>query len=124
MPKSIPSVGDTNWGSPLNEHLAQLSDPSTGGINIWDDINSRPWTDGDNTRGDFDGYTGVNKSTGRIERWDSTNEEWEVIGEKITTPYLNGIGTVSAATNTTTNELEIYGDASADFSNIEEGKQF
>ena len=31
--KSIPSVGQSEWGAPLNEHLAQLNDPVTGGLN-------------------------------------------------------------------------------------------
>lgn len=31
--KTIPTVGDQNWGSPLNAHLAQLSDPNLGGFN-------------------------------------------------------------------------------------------
>lgn len=35
MPKSIPSIGDANWGIPINEHLSQLHNPSTGGINIF-----------------------------------------------------------------------------------------
>jgi hypothetical protein len=33
MPKSIPTIGSASWGQPLNDHLAQLNNPSTGGIN-------------------------------------------------------------------------------------------
>jgi hypothetical protein len=31
--KSVPAQGTSNWGTPLNQHLAQLNNPTTGGIN-------------------------------------------------------------------------------------------
>ena len=34
MPKKgIPTTGQQNWGNVLNNHLAQMFDPTTGGIN-------------------------------------------------------------------------------------------
>jgi hypothetical protein len=42
MPKSIPQLGDTNWGTPLNAHLAQLQNPTSGGINTFEQFSQRP----------------------------------------------------------------------------------
>lgn len=119
MPKSVPSVNQQNWGGPLNEHLAQLINPVNGGINVWNDSGARPWNNGDGSRGDFVGYTGLNRSNGRLERWDGS--KWEVVGEKISTPYVDGSGTAYAAYDES-GDLFIYGDGGADFSDIEVGQ--
>ena len=95
MPKSIPSVGDANWGQPLNDHLAQLNDPSTGGINIWDDAASRPWGDGDTTRNDLVGKTGYNRETGSFERWEvSPSPRWVALQKAVSPSAYRGPGQI------------------------------
>lgn len=119
MPKSVPSVGQENWGQPLNDHLAQTLSPVNGGINIWNNANQRPWPNGDTTKAEEAGRTGINRANGRLERWNASENKWEVIGERITTPYVDGVGTVSAQINLVNNAYEIYGDPNADFTGIE-----
>ncbi len=69
MPKNRPTIGQTNWGTPLNDHINQLS-PNGGGINF---SGSAPTglvaTD--------DGYTYVNTTTREIQRWNGTG--WDVL---------------------------------------------
>lgn len=79
MPKSIPSVGDPDWGTPLNEHLGQLMNPTTGGFNRWFGAANRPWADGDTSHSDEENYTGFNELTGIFERWDVANNLWVVM---------------------------------------------
>ncbi len=69
MPKNRPTIGQTNWGTPLNDHINQLS-PNGGGINF----SATPVTglgSGD------DGYTYVNTTTREIQRWNGTG--WDVL---------------------------------------------
>jgi hypothetical protein len=73
MPKPIPTLGLTNWGQPLNEHLAQLNNPITGGINTFDTFSQRPTT----LTAVDKGYTTINKATGGIHQWDGI--VWKVI---------------------------------------------
>jgi hypothetical protein len=40
--KSIPQLGDPNWGTPLNAHLSQLQNPTNGGINTFEQFSQRP----------------------------------------------------------------------------------
>jgi hypothetical protein len=70
MPKSIPTLSQQNWGQPLNDHLSQLNDPTTGGINKWTTA-SRPASLTTNDAG----KTGINVGTGEFERW--TGSGWE-----------------------------------------------
>jgi hypothetical protein len=65
--KSIPTLGDPNWGIPLNNHLSQLQNPSTGSINTWLNITARPTLTIDDQ-----GKTGVNLDTGYVEQWTGT----------------------------------------------------
>jgi hypothetical protein len=75
MPKSIPTLGSANWGQPLNDHLAQLNDPTNGGINKWTTA-TRPTSLTTNDTG----KTGINTGTGDTERW--TGSAWEVLTEQ------------------------------------------
>jgi parallel beta-helix repeat protein len=75
MPKPIPTLGLTNWGQPLNEHLAQLNNPITGGINTFDTFSQRPTTLTAVDKGKTYLYT----QTGNIHQWTGTN--WKVLNE-------------------------------------------
>jgi hypothetical protein len=75
MPKSIPTLSQQNWGQPLNDHLSQLNDPTTGGINKWTTA-SRPASLTTNDAG----KTGINTDTGDTERW--TGSAWELLTEQ------------------------------------------
>jgi Pectate lyase superfamily protein len=66
--KSIPAMGDPNWGIPLNAHLSQLQNPTNGGINTWLNTAARPTLTVDDQ-----GKTGVNLDTGYIEQWTGTS---------------------------------------------------
>jgi hypothetical protein len=74
MPKSIPTLSQQNWGQPLNDHLSQLNDPTSGGINKWTTA-SRPASLTTNDAG----KTGINTDTGDTERW--TGSTWEYLNE-------------------------------------------
>jgi hypothetical protein len=73
MPKPIPTLGLTNWGQPLNEHLAQLNNPITGGINTFDTFSQRPTT----LTAVDNGKTYLYTQTGNIHQW--TGTAWEVL---------------------------------------------
>jgi hypothetical protein len=75
MPKPIPTLGLTNWGQPLNEHLAQLNNPITGGINTFDTFSQRPTT----LTAVDNGKTYLYTQTGNIHQWTGTN--WKVLNE-------------------------------------------
>ena len=70
MAKPIPTTGQTDWGAPLNAHLAQLNEASTGGVNFA----AEPPTG--LTSAD-EGYTYVNTTTREIQRW--SGSEFEVL---------------------------------------------
>jgi hypothetical protein len=75
--KSIPSIGDSNWGTPLNAHLAQLQNPTTGGINTFEQFSSRPT----NLTVDDTGKTYLYTQTGNLHQWTGTT--WKVLNESV-----------------------------------------
>ncbi len=72
--RRIPTIGqdDGIWGQVLNDHLKQVSNPTTGGINLSTDSTNRPTT----LTLDDEGYSLVNASTGNFHRWNGSN--WDV----------------------------------------------
>ena len=86
----MPKIGDTNWGSALNQHLAQLNSLEKGGIQTWAST-TRPTkklvvsTSGNTRTGANldaadEGLTGINTSTNTLERWDGTKWVSMLIG--------------------------------------------
>jgi Pectate lyase superfamily protein len=73
MPKSIPTIGDPNWGIPLNAHLAQLQNPTNGGINSFEQFSGRPT----NLTPDDAGKTYIYTQTGNLHQWTGTT--WKVL---------------------------------------------
>lgn len=101
MPKSIPTIGQQNWGETLNAHLAQLINPLTGGLNSGDTA-SRPNSVLTADRAEMAGYTYFDTTTKELLKWSGTN--WEVMmkdsgGIAITqpngTPVLNNVRNIS-----------------------------
>ena len=68
MPKSIPQLGDANWGTPLNAHLSQLQNPTNGGINTFEQFSQRPT----NLTTDDAGKTYLYTQTGNLHQWTGT----------------------------------------------------
>jgi hypothetical protein len=93
MPKPIPTIGQPNWGTPLNDHLRQLNDPTNGGINSINSIASRPNT---LTAADS-GFSAINRATGNIHKWSGTS--WEVQN----TSVINVLDYGAIADNSTNN---------------------
>jgi hypothetical protein len=79
MPKSLPQLGDSNWGTPLNNHLAQLQNPTTGGVNSFDIFSDRPLAS--TLTNDDKGKTYLYTQTGNIHQWTGTT--WKVLNESI-----------------------------------------
>jgi Pectate lyase superfamily protein len=77
MPKSIPTIGDSNWGTPLNAHLSQLQNPTTGGINTFEQFSQRPTT----LTEDDVGKTYLYTQTGNLHQWTGTT--WKVLNESV-----------------------------------------
>jgi Pectate lyase superfamily protein len=77
MPKSIPTIGDSNWGVTLNNHLSQLQSSTTGGINTFEQFSSRPT----NLTADDAGKTYLYTQTGNIHQWTGTT--WKVLNESV-----------------------------------------
>jgi hypothetical protein len=77
MPKSIPQLGDSNWGTPLNAHLAQLQNPANGAINSFEQFSQRPT----NLTADDAGKTYLYTQTGNIHQWTGTT--WKVLNESV-----------------------------------------
>jgi hypothetical protein len=75
MPKSIPTLSQQNWGTPLNDHLSQLNDPTTGGINKFDTFSARPTNLTTNDTGKTYLYT----QTGNLHQW--TGSTWKVLNK-------------------------------------------
>jgi hypothetical protein len=75
--KSIPTVGDSNWGTPLNAHLAQLQNPTNGGINTFEQFSQRPT----NLTADDVGKTYLYTQTGNLHQW--TGTIWKVLNESV-----------------------------------------
>jgi hypothetical protein len=77
--KSIPTLGDSNWGTPLNNHLSQLLNPSTGGINLFDKFLDRPLASALTL--DDTGKTYLYTQTGNIHQWNGT--VWKILNESV-----------------------------------------
>jgi Pectate lyase superfamily protein len=77
MPKSIPAIGESNWGTPLNAHLAQLQNPINGGINTFEQFSQRPTT----LTADDIGKTCLYTQTGNLHQW--TGTAWKVLNESV-----------------------------------------
>jgi Pectate lyase superfamily protein len=75
--KSIPTLGDSNWGTPLNAHLGQLQNPTTGGINSFEQFSGRPTT---LTAEDI-GKTYIYTQTGNLHQWNGNT--WKVLNESV-----------------------------------------
>jgi Pectate lyase superfamily protein len=75
--KQIPQLGDSNWGTPLNAHLAQLQNPTNGGINSFEQFSQRPT----NLTADDVGKTYLYTQTGNLHQWTGTN--WKVLNESV-----------------------------------------
>jgi Pectate lyase superfamily protein len=75
--KSIPTIGDSNWGTPLNAHLSQLQNPATGGINTFEQFSGRPT----NLTADDVGKTYLYTQTGNLHQW--TGTIWKVLNESV-----------------------------------------
>jgi hypothetical protein len=77
MPKSIPTLSQQNWGQPLNDHLSQLNDPTSGGINKFDTFSARPTNLTTNDAGKTYLYT----QTGNIHQWDGST--WQILNKSV-----------------------------------------
>jgi Pectate lyase superfamily protein len=75
--KSIPTIGDPNWGTPLNAHLSQLQNPTNGGINTFEQFSGRPTT----LTLDDAGKTYIYTQTGNLHQW--TGNSWKVLNESV-----------------------------------------
>jgi Pectate lyase superfamily protein len=75
--KSIPTIGDPNWGTPLNAHLSQLQNPTNGGINTFEQFSGRPT----NLTADDKGKTYLYTQTGNLHQW--TGTIWKVLNESV-----------------------------------------
>jgi Pectate lyase superfamily protein len=64
-------------GTPLNAHLAQLQNPTNGGINSFDQFSQRPTT----LTADDVGKTYLYTQTGNIHQW--TGTAWKVLNESV-----------------------------------------
>jgi Pectate lyase superfamily protein len=73
MPKQIPTSGSLNWAIPLNEHIAQLQDPTNGAINSFSQFSQRPT----NLTANDVGKTYLYTQTGNLHQWSGT--EWKVL---------------------------------------------
>jgi hypothetical protein len=75
--KSIPQLGDSNWGTPLNAHISQLQNPANGAINSFDQFSGRPT----NLTSDDAGKTYLYTQTGNIHQWNGNT--WKVLNESV-----------------------------------------
>jgi hypothetical protein len=75
--KSLPQLGDSNWGTPLNAHISQLQNPSNGAINSFEQFSGRPT----NLTPDDAGKTYLYTQTGNIHQWNGT--AWKVLNESV-----------------------------------------
>lgn len=95
MPKSVPTIGQQNWGQTLNDHLAQFSSPTTGGINSGITV-QRPTKGAEDT-----GYTYFDTTTRQVLRWNGTPPgSWEVLlsglpnNQSLTVAEVDGTPTI------------------------------
>jgi Pectate lyase superfamily protein/Right handed beta helix region len=75
--KTLPTIGDSNWGTPLNAHIGQLQSSSDGGINKFEQFSQRPTT----LTADDVGKTYLYTQTGNIHQW--TGTVWKVLNESV-----------------------------------------
>jgi Pectate lyase superfamily protein len=76
--KTLPSINDSNWGTPLNNYITQLTDNTYGGsINTFSQFSQRPTT----LTADDKGKTYLYIQTGNLHRWDGT--AWKVLNESV-----------------------------------------
>jgi hypothetical protein len=99
MPKQIPTIGDPNWGIPLNNHLSQLQNPINGGINTFEQFSQRPT----NLTADDAGKTYLYTQTGNIHQWTGTT--WKVLNESvINVKDYGAVGDYNVTANTGTDD--------------------
>jgi hypothetical protein len=92
--KTLPSLGDSNWGTPLNNYIAQTTDNTKGGaFNSFTNFADRPT----NLTADDRGKTYLNNKTNNFHEWDGT--KWIV---RHTSSFLNvkDFGNVGTADDT------------------------
>jgi hypothetical protein len=75
--KSLPQIGDSNWGTPLNAHINQLIDPVYGGVNRFDKFVDRP----NGLTADDAGKTLLYTKTGNLHQWIGT--AWKVLNDAV-----------------------------------------
>jgi hypothetical protein len=92
--KQIPTIGDPNWGIPLNAHLAQLQNPTNGGINTFEQFSGRPT----NLTADDAGKTYLYTQTGSLHQW--TGIAWKVLNESVIN--VKDYGAIGDGTDATT----------------------
>jgi hypothetical protein len=101
MPKSIPTIGDSNWGTSLNAHLAQLQNSTNGGINSFEQFAQRPT----NLTADDTGKTYIYTQTGNLHQWTGTT--WKVLNESvINVKDYGAVGDYNTTTNTGTDDTD------------------
>ncbi len=108
MAKAQPSVGQKQWGTILNSHIAQLMDPATGGIN----------TNAGNPTSlvaEDEGYTFIDTNSGKIKRFkgtgDGTNDiDWEIAGGGASVSSTEPTSPVEGQTwyDTTNNQMMVW----------------
>lgn len=83
MPFSIPQVDQLGWGEPLQKHLAQLNDPSTGGLIHVANVaerDSKFWPNGATDKDEYANKTVYVTATGTFHVWtistDSANTRY------------------------------------------------
>jgi Pectate lyase superfamily protein len=75
--KSLPQLGDSSWGIPLNMHIAQLQNPTNGAINSFDEFSQRPI----NLTADDQGKTYIYIQTGNFHQW--TGTAWKILNQTV-----------------------------------------
>jgi hypothetical protein len=84
--KQLPQLNDSNWGTPLNNYLTQLTDNlNGGGINKFEQYSQRPTKKLSNPNANLDlddaGLTYLYTQTGNIHQWNGT--VWKVLNESV-----------------------------------------
>ena len=80
--KQLPAIGDSNWGTTLNNYIAQTTDNNNGGaFNQFDDVNNRP----NNLNIDDKGKSYLNIRSGNFHEWSGT--EWKILSKGVSNVY-------------------------------------
>ena len=123
MTFSIPKVDQLGWGEPLQNHLSQLNEPTTGGLIHVENIterDSRFWPNGATDKDEYANKTVYVTSTGTFHVWtistDPNNTRYwrELQKTSGADGWLTGTGTVEGygyelrGTGTNFNALEKY----------------